>query len=223
MRVPPSLWSDRRAAGLELAQRLGAWANQAGSTTVIGLPRGGIAVAAAVAQELNLPLASWSVRKLARASAPEYAVGALAPGGVVLWNPAAPATAALSVQERQQLVSEATSELKRRALRFGDPDSSSLKGRRLIVVDDGVATGMTVRVALQSLRRCEPQQLVLAVPVLDRSLIPQLRPLVDALVTVVAVDGLRAVGAFYDDFAQLSDEAVETLLRQAGPSTCRST
>lgn len=219
MRVPPSLWSDRRAAGLELAQLLQPWADCGASTTVIGLPRGGIAVAAAVAQELNLPLASWSVRKLARASQPEYALGALAPGGVVLWNPAARAAAELSPEERQQLVAEATSELKRRALRFADPDATALKGRHLIVVDDGIATGMTVRAALQSLRQCEPQQLVLAVPVLDRSLMPQLRPLVDALVSVVAVDGLRAVGAFYDNFEQLSDDAVQTLLHQARPSS----
>ena len=212
MGISPFLWSNRHAAGLELAALLQRWADQSQNTTVIGLPRGGVAVAAAVAQTLHLPLASWAVRKLAMPLEPEYAIGALASGGVVVWNREALVASHLSQHEQQQLVEVASSELKRRQQRFGQLEAKALLGRRLLVVDDGIATGMTVRAALQALRHCRPAELVLAVPVLDRRLLEELRPLVDALIAVVAVDNLRAVGAFYADFHQLSDDDVMALL-----------
>ncbi len=207
------LWKDRRAAGLQLAERLRPWAHQAQTTTVIGLPRGGVAVAAAVAEQLQLPLASWSVRKLALPSAPEYALGALAAPDVVVWNPRAWGATRLNAAQQQALVDAARPELERRRQRFGDPDPAALRGRHLIVVDDGIATGMTVRAALQALRHCDPAELVLAVPVLDQRLVDSLSPLVDALVAVAIVSGLRAVGDYYDDFSQVSDPMVEQLLQ----------
>lgn len=215
MHVPHHLWRNRRAAGLALAEHLQHWRNQAQSTVVIGLPRGGVAVAAAVAEQLQLPLLCWGVRKIALPDAPEYAVGAMASGGAVVWNPAAVAAGALSDSQRRLLVAAASRELERRQDLFGAPPASRLQGRRLIVVDDGIATGMTVRAALQALRQQGPLELILAVPVLDRQLLPELQPLVDHLIAVLAVDGLRAVGAFYEDFSQLDDAAVLQLLDQA--------
>ena len=215
MAPSPHLWANRQAAGHELAALLTPWANRGQSTTVIGLPRGGVAVAAAVAERLHLPLGSWAVRKLASPKQPEYALGALAAGGVVVWNPAALACGELNPGLQQQLIEVAESEVKRRQQCFGQDDGKSLRGRHLLVVDDGIATGMTVRAALQALRQCHPAELVLAVPVLDRELVAQLRPLVDQLIAVVAVDHLRAVGAFYADFSQLSDNEVVALLQQA--------
>jgi putative phosphoribosyl transferase len=208
------LWKDRRAAGLQLAERLRAWSDQRQSTTVIGLPRGGVAVAAAVAEQLRLPLASWSVRKLALPSAPEYALGAMAALGVVVWNPGAWGSVRLSEAQQQALVDAARPELERRRQRFGDPDPGELRGRRLIVVDDGIATGMTVQAALQALRGCEPAELVLAVPVLDQRLVSMLSPQVDALIAVAIVSGLKAVGLYYEDFSQVSDLMVEQLLHR---------
>lgn len=207
------LWQDRRAAGLQLAEHLRPWAQRAQTTTVIGLPRGGVAVAAAVAEQLQLPLASWSVRKLALPTSPEYALGALAAPDVVIWNPGAWGAARLNAAQRQALVDAARPELERRRQRFGDPDPAALRGRHLIVVDDGIATGMTVRAALQALRRCEPAELVLAVPVLDQCLVSALSPLVDALIAVAIVGGLEAVGCYYHDFSQVSDRTVEQLLQ----------
>ena len=141
MTRPSVLWKDRRAAGLQLAERLLPWALQAQTTTVIGLPRGGVVVAAAVAEQLQLPLASWSVRKLALPTAPEYALGALAAPDVVVWNPGAWHSARLNAAQQQALVEAARPELERRRQRFGDPDPAALRGRRLLVVDDGIATG----------------------------------------------------------------------------------
>jgi putative phosphoribosyl transferase len=207
------LWRDRKAAGLQLAERLRPWAHQAQTTTVIGLPRGGVAVAAAVAEQLQLPLASWSVRKLALPSAPEYALGALAAPDVVIWNPGPWGSARLSAVQQQALVDAARPELEQRRQRFGDPDPAALRGRHLIVVDDGIATGMTVQAALHALRRCDPAELVLAVPVLDQRLVSTLSPLVDALIAVAIVSGLQAVGQYYNDFSQVSDHTVEQLLQ----------
>jgi len=207
------LWTDRRAAGVLLAEKLRAWADQAQTTTVIGLPRGGVAVGAAVADQLRLPLASWSVRKLTLPTAPETALGALAAPDVVVWNPAAWSTARLNTAQQQALIDAARPELERRRQRFGDPDPAALQGRQLIVVDDGIATGMTVLAALQALRNCGPASLVLAVPVLDQRLVGVLTPLVDGLVALAVVHDLQAVGHYYSDFSQLSDRTVEQLLQ----------
>lgn len=216
------IWPNRWAAGLALAQRLSARRDRAAGTTVIGLPRGGIAVGAAVAQQLNLPLASWSVRKLALPHKPEYALGAIAAGGAVVWNPAALRQTAISPQIKQQLIDSESQELSRRQHLFGDPPGSALQGRHLIVVDDGIATGMTVLAALHSLQQLAPAELVLAVPVLDRELVSSLEDLVDSLVAVQVVDGLQAVGAYYDDFSQLSDNDVLALLQQSQDNLLQS-
>jgi putative phosphoribosyl transferase len=205
-------WSDRWAAGVALAQQLGHWHHRHGAATVIGLPRGGVVVAAAVARDLNLPLASWAVRKLALPAAPEYAVGALAAGPVVVWNRSSGVLERLSQVQRDALVAAALPDLERRQQRFGDPTAAELQGRQLLVVDDGIATGMTVEAALTSLRRVQPARLVLAVPVVDQRLIPHLSAQVDELITLVAAQDLRAVGAFYNNFAQVDDAAVEELL-----------
>lgn len=208
-------WPNRWAAGVELAQQLLSWRQHAADTTVIGLPRGGIAVAAAVARELHLPLASWSVRKLSLPEQPEYAVGAIAAGGAVVWNPVALRQSGLSSAGQQQLIDAESRELRRRQQRYGDPPAPALRGRHLIVVDDGIATGMTVMAVLQSLRQLSPAALVLAVPVLDRALVPVLQPQVESLVAAQVVEGLQAVGLYYDDFGQLTDGDVLALLEAA--------
>ncbi len=211
------LWRDRRAAGLALAERVLAGGPVAAGTSLIALPRGGVAVAAAMAERLDLPLLTWAVRKLAQPWAPEVAIGAIAPGDVVLWAapPEGPGGGhadgpfdALVQAERQ--------ELQRRQCLFGDPDPVLLAGRHLIVVDDGIATGMTTRAALVSLRRWSPASLTLAVPVLDRSLLPLLGPLVERLEALQVVDRLRSVGEWYEHFPQLDDAEVLALLGGVG-------
>jgi putative phosphoribosyl transferase len=105
-------------------------------------------------------------------------------------------------------------ELARRQSLFGDPDPILLSGRHLIVVDDGIATGMTTRAALVSLRRWAPASVALAVPILDRSLLPLLKPLVERLVALQMVDQLRSVGEWYEHFEQLDDDQVLALLQR---------
>ena len=207
------LWHDRDDAGLQLAKQLGPWRETGANTTLVALPRGGVAVGAAMAHQLKLPLVTWAVRKLTLPSNPEYGLGALAPGGVVVWSSLVESLSGEAKARLRANLAEESKELARRQRLFGDPDPSELAHRTLIVVDDGIATGLTVRAALASLRQCNPTALVLAVPVVDQQLVPVLEPLVDALICLKVVKGLHAVGAYYTVFDQLSDAKVISLLR----------
>jgi putative phosphoribosyl transferase len=208
-------WHDRWSAGQDLAERLLDRQGEGDSTSLVALPRGGVPVAAAMAERLRLPLVTWAVRKLAEPWAPEVAVGAIS-RGVVLWandrrDPRHPPHPGLL----EDLEREQRQELERRRRDFGDPPDAALAGRQLIVVDDGIATGMTTRAALHSLRQLGPASLTLAVPVADRSLLPGLGRLVERLEVLHAVPDLRSVGEWYERFEQLDDAEVLRLLAQA--------
>ena len=209
--VQTALWRDRSHAGQALAGQLSSWSDQP-DALVVGLPRGGIVVAAEVARRLHLPLTSWAVRKLAHPQAPELALGAIAPEGVQIWDEASARAYGLDRPLRQRIVAEQRRELERRQRLYSDPPPAALTDRPLLVIDDGVATGLTVRAALQSLRLCEPSQLVLAVPVIDRRVANALRPHLDQLVALAEVDDLWAVGAWYQRFEPVSDTEVLRLL-----------
>lgn len=206
-----ALWRDRIEAGVQLAEQLNGWRNDP-LAMVLGLPRGGIVVAAEVATRLQLPLHSWAVRKLAHPSNPELALGAIAPGGVLIWEEP---YEQMDAQLRQRVVAEQQLELQRRQRLYGDPPVASLGHRHLLVVDDGVATGLTVRAAVQSLRQARPSQLVLAVPVIDQLVARRLRPQLDGLVALAEVEDLWAVGAWYQRFEPVDDQQVLALLASA--------
>ena len=208
----PPLWVDREDAGRKLARR---FSDRIGDpqAVLVALPRGGVAVAAPMAEILRLPLVSWAVRKIAHPTAPEFAIGALAPGEVILWDQD-DGGARLGQEERRHLVRLQQEELRRRQQRFGDPFPDRLSDRHLIVVDDGIATGMTVRAALASLRQLQPASLALAVPVVDGRLLPDLKPLVDRFEALAIVRQLRAVGEWYEWFDQVEDEEVNRLLHR---------
>lgn len=215
MTAPEALWFDRRAAGQALAERLQQQAPPRADALVLGLPRGGVVVAAEVARALGLPLSSWSVRKLALPTDPEVALGALAAGGVVLWDPQAAWKVHQNPVLRDQLLAREGRECERRCRLYGDPDPAELRGRELIVVDDGIATGLTVRAALTSLARARPARLVLAVPVAADQSLPALRDLCDALVVLAAPRNLVAVGCHYRHFEPVEDQQVLECLRLA--------
>lgn len=203
-------WSDRAAAGQELAGRLRSWAHRR-DTTLVALPRGGVGVAVVIARALELPLTTWAVRKLALPTSPEFAIGALAPG-VVLWDPASSRGLINYPDLRRTILDREGHELRRRQHLFADAQPDQLRGRQLIVVDDGIATGLTMRAALLSLRQLEPQRLILAVPVAANRVLRELRALVEEAVVLAPVDDLLAVGCHYGRFEQLSDHDVLNLL-----------
>ncbi|MEX1316784.1 MAG: phosphoribosyltransferase family protein [Synechococcaceae cyanobacterium] len=211
-RLEPPLWADRHQAGVALAQACGRLRNPMLPVTLVALPRGGVPVAAAMAAELGCPLVTWSVRKVADPAIPEVAIGAVAPGGVAVWRDGGAARRHEAVARSRGWLAEQEAELERRQRLFGDPSPEQLRGRHLVVVDDGIATGMTVEAALLSLRRLEPSRLELAVPVVDRRVAAGLSPLVDRLTVLAPVEDLTAVGLWYSHFEQLSDAQVLELL-----------
>ncbi len=218
----PPLWTHRHQAGLALADAFADCRGHGGDTTLVALPRGGVPVAAAMASRLELPLVTWSVRKVADPRWPELAIGAVAAGGVVVWRNGAGGRQRATTATEHGWLRDQELELQRRQRLFGDPPGAQLRGRHLIVVDDGIATGMTVKAALLSLRRVGPASLALAVPVVDRQVAGELGRLVGRIEALVVVDDLQAVGLWYEHFEQLSDREVLALLQgcQRGiPST----
>jgi putative phosphoribosyl transferase len=209
----PPLWHDRREAGLALAA---VRADLGPPALLLALPRGGVPVAAAMAEQLRLPLATWSVRKVSDPRAPEVAIGAVAPGGLCVWRNGGAALEREARARQQGWLAREVEELERRRQLFADPSPDQLQGRSLVLVDDGIATGMTVEAALRSLRLLAPATLELAVPVADREVLASLAPLADRITVLAAVPWLEAVGLWYRHFDQLSDRAVQALLAQQG-------
>ena len=219
MDLTPPLWSNRMEAGALLARRFHPGDKPATETLQLALPRGGVPVAAAMASALGWPMATWSVRKVADPSWPELAIGAIAAGGVVVWRDGGERSARdrEALARRHGWLQLEEKELARRQALFRDPEPTTLGQRHLVVVDDGIATGMTVRAALLSLQRCHPASLTLAVPVVDRELVADLQRLVNRLEALAVVDDLRAVGLWYGHFEQMTDRQVIEFLRQGQP------
>jgi putative phosphoribosyl transferase len=217
--VQHQFWLDRAAAGAALSQRISMLPKLDESTALVALPRGGVAVGAVIAKMLGLPLTTWSVRKLALPSNPEYAIGAIASGDVVLWDSEISRYLEQYPQLCSQVLEAESCELLRRKHLFGDVAPEALRDRILIVVDDGIATGLTAKVALLSLQRLSPKKLILAVPVVASMAMNGLRPLVDDVIALAVVEHLTAVGCHYQRFEQLTDDDVLALM--AGTSRPR--
>jgi putative phosphoribosyl transferase len=208
-------FDNREHGGQLLAERLSAYQQQP-NVLVLGLPRGGVPVASVVAKALHAPLDVLMVRKLGMPTHPEYAMGAIASGGVRVMNPDA-AFLGISAKEIEAVAAHERLELARRErlYRAGRP-ALALKGLTVILVDDGLATGSTMRAAVLAARRAQAQRIVVAVPVAAPETAESLRSEADEVVCVATPVPLRAVGLWYDDFEQVSDDAVRALLAQGG-------
>jgi putative phosphoribosyl transferase len=209
------IFQDRVDAGVRLAAALERY--RSARPLVLGLPRGGVPVAYEVALALGAPLDVWIVRKIGAPGQPALGMGAVAEGGAVFRDRKIIDALGASDLEVARLIAHETAEVERRVRLFrGLRPAPQVRGRTVIVVDDGVATGGTTRAALLALRGLEPRRLVLAVPVGARQTIEALRPEVDDLVCLYAPEDLGAIGAFYLDFRPTTDEEVLGLLRRAG-------
>lgn len=205
---------DRTEAGRRLAERLAEYRGQ--PVIVVGLPRGGVTVAYEVAQALGAPLDVLVARKLGAPGRPELGVGAIAPGGVRILDRPAIDWLGITDEQIEAVTAQETEELNRRLQKFrGDRPPLEVRDRTVILVDDGLATGVTARAALETLRRQSPARLILAVPVCAPETADAMRSLVDDLVCLACPPSFRAVGYWYEDFAQVSDEEVVRLLDQA--------
>jgi putative phosphoribosyl transferase len=208
------VFSDRVDAGKQLAGRLGHLRGD--DVVVVGLPRGGVPVAAEVARALDAPLDVIVVRKLGVPFQPELGMGALGEDGVKVLNPDVIAMAGVTDRELAAVEAQESAELRRRAERFrADRERVPLTGRVVVVVDDGVATGSTARAACQVARAHGAARVILAVPVAPVDWTRRLAGAADELVCVATPTPFFGIGQFYDDFSQTTDDEVIRHLRAA--------
>lgn len=212
------IFRDREEAGVRLAAALRRF--KASNPVVLALPRGGVAVAFEVARELAAPLDLILVRKIGAPWQRELAVAAVVDGERmdVVVNEGVIEALGLSEAYVQEEAKREVEEIERRREAYlGERERVRIAGRTAIVVDDGIATGATVRAALRAVRRREPSHLVLAVPVAPLETLESLRTEVDEVVCLATPFPFGAIGAFYADFRQVSDDEVRGLLERATP------
>jgi predicted phosphoribosyltransferase len=206
---------DRVDAGDELARRLLRYRDRPG-LLVLGIPRGGVPVAARVARALRAPLDVLVARKLGLPWQEELAMGAITSTGEAVLNRELVDELGIPRAVIDRVVARERVELERREQSYrADRSPLDVAGRVVIVVDDGLATGSTMRAALIALRSRDPPELVVAVPVAPASTCAELEPLADRVVCLLRPARFLAVGRWYEDFAATSDEEVQTLLREA--------
>jgi putative phosphoribosyl transferase len=209
------LFADRADAGRVVAAKLAAYAGR-DDVIVLGLPRGGVPVAYEVALALKAPLDVFLVRKLGAPGQEELAMGAIASGDVVVINEEVVQSLKISPELVEAEVARERRELARReAIYHGGRPTLDVEGRTVILIDDGLATGSTMRAAVIALRRKNPARIVVAVPIGASSTCAELQEIADECLCVVAPEHFRAVGLWYDDFAQTGDDEVCDLLIRA--------
>jgi predicted phosphoribosyltransferase len=203
---------NRTEAGELLADELASYANNP-DVIVLALPRGGVPVGAQVAKKLNVPLDVFVVRKLGLPGHPELAMGAIAIGGVRVINRDVVdglqipelVIDAVAAQEQEELA-------RRRHAYRGDLPAPEVSGKTVIIVDDGVATGSTMFVAIAALRQLNASRIIVATPTIARSTYDYLRKYADEIVAVIVPEEFYGVGQWYEDFSQTTDEEVRQLL-----------
>ena len=208
-------FQDRFEAGRVLASKLTEFANRP-DAVVLALPRGGVPVGLEVAKALNVPLDVFVVRKLGVPGREELAMGAIASGGISVLNEGVVQTLQIPQYMIEAVAAEEERELERREREYRDGrPPSDVRGRTVILVDDGLATGSTMRVVARALRQKQPAQIVVAVPVASTRTCSEFAAEVDKIVCAVTPEPFWAVGQSYQDFSQTSDDEVRELLRQA--------
>jgi predicted phosphoribosyltransferase len=215
MRWRESIYDDRQHAGRVLAERL-AHLQGHEDLLVLALPRGGVAVGFEVARALHAELDVFIVRKLGYPGHEEYAMGAIASGGVRVMNVSPGMGAPVTQQELDAVIAREEAELARRERLYrGSREAVAIAGRTVIVVDDGLATGATMRAAVAAIRRQRPERLVVAVPVGAQETCRQLEREADEVVCAATPSPFHSVGLWYRDFPQSTDDEVKQLLEAA--------
>ena len=215
MSITPTRFRDRHEAGRRLADKLVAYAKRP-DVLVLALPRGGVPVAYEVARSLQAPLDVFLVRKLGVPGYEELAMGAVATGGVRVLNDEIvnglripdDVVEAVTAWQQQELA-------RREQLYRGDRPAPDVRGRTVILVDDGLATGATMHAAIAALRRQQPARIVVAVPTAPPEMCEALRAEVDDVICAITPQPFRSVGLWYEDFSPTTDEEVRELLARA--------
>lgn len=210
-----TMFRDRQEAGRRLAERLTRYADRS-NVIVLALPRGGVPVAFEVARRLRAPLDVFVVRKLGLPGHEELAMGALASGGTLVINDQVVDVYGIPGDVIESVAQDEAAELARREAAYrGDRPVIDVAGRTVILVDDGLATGATMRAAVEALRKRGPERIVAAVPVGSAFTCAELASVVDDVVCVITPEPFYGVGAWYSDFGQTTDEEVRRILATA--------
>lgn len=208
-------YTDRKQAGILLAQKLAAYAGRH-DVIVLALPRGGVPVAFEIARALQAPLDVLLVRKLGVPGHEEYAMGAIATGGICILQSDVIRQLAIPQASVDDLVQRKQEELaQRERLYRSNRPAPNLEGCIAIVVDDGLATGSTMLAAIHALRQARPARMIIAIPVGARESVARLQAEVDEIVCLSIPENFQAVGLWYEDFNQTSDDEVIHLLDEA--------
>ncbi len=206
-------FTDRREAGRELAAQLQNYRGDR-SVIVLALPRGGVPVAFEIAEALDAPMEIFVVRKLGMPGQPEFAIGAVASGGARVVNEQVIRMYRIPAATIERLVAEELAEIRRREREYrGTRPLPSLASRTVILVDDGLATGSTMRVAVEAVRAFEPSRVVVAVPVGSPEACEEFADITDETVCARTPQPFQAVGLWYQDFSQTTDDEVRSLIR----------
>ncbi len=209
--VKEMIFANREDAGKRLAAKLLDLRGK--QPVVLGIPRGGIIVAAEVAKKLDAPLDLIIPRKIGAPGNRELAVGAVAPDGTAIFDDRALAYLGLQETDLKNEIARQSTEIERRTKAYrGNRRPLPLQGKTVILVDDGIATGLTAKAAILSVRKQEPESLVLAVPVATMEAVALLKNDVDEFICLLVPEVFFAVGQFYDDFSQTTDEEVTAAL-----------
>ncbi len=209
------LFRDRTEAGKMLAKELTAYANR-NDVLVLALPRGGVPVAFEVARILNAPLDIFLVRKLGLPCHEELAMGAIATGNIRVLNRDVVSQLRIPESVINEVAERERHELARREhLYRDDRPAPDVRGKTVILVDDGLATGSTMYAAITALRQQQPARIIVAVPTAAPATCDAFRDVVDEIICAVTPEPFYSVGAWYDDFSQTTDEEVRNLLKKA--------
>lgn len=215
MRETQTRYADRSEAGRALAEHLRDYENR-DDVVVYGLPRGGVPVAFEVAEALDAPLDVLIVRKLGVPGQPELAMGAVASNGVRFFDDELVRRLGVGKADIDRIAREQREEVRARERRFrSGTDVPDAKGATAIVVDDGIATGSTMKASVQALRQMSPSRVIVAVPVASPSACAEMEKIADEVICLSTPQPFSAVGAWYQDFTQTRDEDVRRLLDKA--------
>lgn len=210
-----AIFQNRKQAGERLAKKLMSYADR-DDVWVLALPRGGVPVGFEVARALHVPLDVFTVRKLGTPGQEELAMGAIAPGGVREINRDVVEALMISHETIEKVAQRELAELKRRDRAYrGDRPRPEIRDKIVMVIDDGLATGASMRAAVHALRQMSPTKIIIAVPVGAKETCRELSRHADEIICLNKPEPFYGVGAWYEDFSQTSDEEVRELLDQA--------
>lgn len=207
-------FKDRTDAGQRLAEKLKIYEKD--RPLILALPRGGVPVGYEVARDLKAPLDTVVARKIGAPFNPEYGVGAIAPGDVLVLDNRLLQILDLRTEDLDPIIDREMEEMDRRMVRYKSGEyAKNIQANTIIIIDDGLATGVTARAAIESVKiTWKPQRIIFAAPICSRETAEFLRDLVDEVVCVAEVDNLAAIGFWYQEFSQTTDEEVLNYLER---------